>query len=83
VAKPKCSETEALWRCLDRALEIYAVSCDVDAEVASFVMLTVLVLGERLALSDKALAMMLDSAVAEARRLCYGTGEPSLSDGGD
>ncbi len=46
-------------------------------------MLTVLVLGERLALSDKALAMMRDSAVAEARRLCYGTGDASSSDGGD
>jgi hypothetical protein len=59
---------EALWRFLDLVLIAYAVSCDVDAEVASFAMMAALVVAERLALSDRALAMMRDSAVADARR---------------
>jgi hypothetical protein len=58
----------ALSRFLDLVLDAYAASCDVDDEVASFAMMAALVAAERLAVSDRALAMMRDSAVADARR---------------
>jgi len=72
-------KAEALWKFLDLMLEAYALSCDIDAEVASFVMLPVLVVAERLALSDKALSLMRDSVVAQARKRREHSGEPSCS----
>ena len=53
MASQEDGKTEALWRFLDLMLVAYALSCDIDAEIASFVMLPVLVVAERLALSDK------------------------------
>jgi hypothetical protein len=76
----KDRKTQALWRFLDLVLAAYAVSCDVDAGVASFAMLAALAVAERLALSEQAVGMMRDSAVATARRRGPRRGEPSRSD---
>ena len=79
MASQEDGKTEALWRFLDLMLVAYALSCDIDAEIASFVMLPVLVVAERLALSDEALSMMRNSAVAQARKRRKRSGEPSCS----
>jgi hypothetical protein len=61
-------KTQALWRFLELMLAAYAVSCDFDADIAGFAMLAALAVAERLALSEQAVDMMRDSAVAAARR---------------
>jgi len=60
--------TQALWRFLELVLAAYAVACDVDGDIAGFAMLAALAVAERLALSEQAVDMMRDSAVAAARR---------------
>jgi hypothetical protein len=66
-AETEINEAPPLWRVLDLALEAHAIAVDCDAEVASFVLMSVFVLGERLALSDEVLDRMLMSATAEKR----------------
>jgi hypothetical protein len=76
-------EALALWRFLDLVLYAYALSCDIDADVANFAMLAALAVGDRLALSENAVRMMRDSAVAEARRQRHDNGTPCCSDADD
>jgi hypothetical protein len=75
-------KTRALWRFLELVLAAYALSCDVDAEVAGFAMLAALAVAERLALSEEAVGMMRDSAVATARRRIRGGSKPPGSEAG-
>ena|SRR5450631_3435399 len=60
-------ETPPLWRVLDLILEIYVLALDCDVEVANFAMMTVVVAGERLGLSDQGLQSMIKSTIAEGR----------------
>jgi len=60
-------ETSPLWRVLDLLLEICVLAVECDVEVASFAMMTMVVAGERLGLSDQVLQSMVTSAIAEAR----------------
>lgn len=64
---PHDGETPPLWRVLDLILEVYVLAVDCDVEVANFAMMTVVVAGERLGLSDQVLQSMLTSAIAEGR----------------
>jgi len=79
MATLKDRNTQALWRFLDLVLDAYAVSCDIDADIANFAMLAMLAVAERLGLSEKALRMMRDSAVAKARRRRPGRSKPPRS----
>jgi hypothetical protein len=63
-------------------LEAYAVCCDVDDEVASLAMLAALAVAKRVGLSEEAIDMMKQSAVAEARKQCRRGGKPHRSDAG-
>jgi len=51
-----------LWRVLDLLLEAYAFAVECDPEVARFALMTILVVGERLELSDKVIDRMLRSS---------------------
>ncbi len=75
----KDKKTRALWRFLELVLAAYAVSCDVDTDIAGFAMLAALAVAERLALSEQAVGMMRDSAVAAARRRRPGGGKTSCA----
>ena len=74
------TRTAIFWRLLDVLLNAYALSRDVDPEVASFAQLPIFVAAERLGLTDEVVELMSAGAVAEARRL---GGLPLRLDEGD
>jgi hypothetical protein len=60
-------EAAPLWGALDLILGAYAIALIYEPEAAHFAMMTALVIGERLGLSDHIVYRLAESAAAEAR----------------